>query len=167
MSFDKQRIEELGWGYDLDGGGYAFEEPEDGPLADGETLTYDGDYDYFPCVTEGLNSSVNVAFVAWRPYDYDEDFVWPNPIPGEWDDGSVYRVESTGWLNTTDRDCSWCEGTGEYIPDREDEGTEHVKECPRCEGSGYVESAGGIFAVYVLGEPDELEQLAQVGKEKR
>lgn len=167
MSFTKQCIEELGYGYGLDGGGYCFEVPEDGPLADGSTLTYDGDFDYFPEVMEGLNRRIDTVFVAWRPYDLTEGYVWPNPIPSEWDDGSVYRVESTGWLNTTDRDCGWCEGTGEYVPAQEDEGTEHVEECPRCEGSGYVESVGGIFAVYVLGDPDELEQLAQVGREER
>ena len=166
MTFTKQRIEELGQGYGLDGAGYGFAQPEDGPLADGNTLTYDDDFDYFPMVVEGLDSLPSCVFVAWRPYCYDEDFVWPDKLPSAWDDGDVYRVDQTGWLNTTERECTWCEATGEYKPAQEDEGTEHVEECPRCEGMGYLECAGGIFAVYVLGEPDELEQLANLANEE-
>lgn len=154
-----ERIEELGNGYDLDAGGYAFERLEDdSPLHRlGTVLAFDGDWDYFPCVVDGremLALSVPVTF--WRPCGYDTD--WPETVPAPWD-GEVYRKAMTGTLHVTERECIWCGAKGKV---EVKEGGEFL-ECTRCEGIGYVMAEGGDFAVYGVVDASDLELLAAVG----
>lgn len=145
--YTRERIEELGRGYDLDGGGYAFEEPEEElrELLPSGALVYDGDWEYFPGFVEDYGHSC--PFFVFLPHCSSATF--PSELPSEWRE-SRYYADRRGILYTTERDCSWCDGEGE----------ETFEECPRCEGTGLVESAGGLWCLYVLRDIPELELLA-------
>lgn len=153
MPWTPSRLVELGRGYNLDGAGYAFEpaDQDDYPaLAEMDALVYEGDWEYFPLVFSGKEmEELDCPFVAWLPYDFG-DVEWPKSMPSPWSEHQ-YVIVHTGWLNTTERTCTWCEGAGE--------------ECTRCEGMGVVESAGGTVAVYALKDPEPLEVIAEAARD--
>lgn len=154
-----ERLEELGKGYGLDGGGYAFVRPDaDSPLRDlGGVVVFDGDWGYFPGVVDGREMlELSVPFIAWRPWSYGTP--WPETVPSPWD-GEVYRKALTGTLFESDRECPMCEAEGMVL--EEEDGK--FLECTHCGGTGYVTAEGGDYAVYGLVDASDLEQLAAVG----
>lgn len=145
-------------GYDLDGGGYAF---EPSPHFDEHTCVWnDPDCDYFP-IGDDMRCAISgeMSEVHFRPFMGEPEGGWPESYHDK--DGDRWELIGQGRLYTTDRDCN-CHGkpdpeglagvgwtfTGDAYndPARPD--------CHRCEGDGYVESPGGAFAVYVMRDAD-------------
>ena len=157
--FTDKRIEEIGQGYDLDGGGYEFTRPDkDSPLNKiGRVLVYDGDWDYFPGVVDGREMlALSCPLCVFNPFHWGDPTPWPRTMPAPWV-GDVYVLKMEGTLRESEHECSWCEATGKCQL-TEDETV--LTECERCEGSGYMTAAGGDYAVYGIEDADDLEVLA-------
>ena len=154
--YTQQELDSLGVGYGLDETEYAFVEPDEGSplLKIVGVVTYDDDWGYFPSTVDGREMlKLSVPFFAWQPRAVEEP-EWPKLMLAPWGTDEVYRLEFTGMLLGTDRECMWCDdGT------QTDNETGEVTECTRCEGDGYVDSPGGPFACYSLHDLSELEQL--------
>ena len=159
--FTEARLHELGVGYGLDEGGYAF---ENAPAAVfGPLVAIWGDPD--PCYL-GLGIPVRdwherfCHVFVWSPQGYSAQF----PTTYTDGDGDVMNRQWTGTLFCSDRSCNchghMVEGSGaagepdgpfwEYTGNTMD--APHP-ECSRCEGTGHVVAEGGNWAIYVY-EPE-------------
>jgi len=136
-------LDRLGFGYDLDGGGYSFDRasyPETGDQ--GSIVSIDSGFDYID-TCELIPWDAHVVLFNVGGGDLPKTLTDPDG------DRLVRVVEWTTF--ETDRECD-CYGhdedgewqyTGNYSdPPRPD--------CHRCDGDGYVVSGGGSWAAYVL-----------------
>lgn len=153
--FSPERLTQLGYAYDLDCGGYEWENVTDGPLASLACVVWDDPdldhvigYDAIP--REHRHGSC--ALLALAPNSgHWAATVWPERIP--YDDECDRVLVASGHLYETDHECM-ChgrdnDGEWEYTGDASD--APHPG-CQRCDGDGYVTSDGGEWAFYVLEE---------------
>ena len=162
-NYTPERLAELSAGYGLDGGGYSFEQAPD--ALPGCVVWDRPDEDYVPWVNDikrvkrsGYSSTGEMdsriyAFLPCGPYGAPSDFAWPKSYV----DGTMtYTLQGSGSLQETDRECG-CNGR----PDPDNGAAGHGPweytgssldpahpSCPRCEGSGFITSDGGLWAVY-------------------
>lgn len=168
MKWTKERIEEISAGYDLDGGGYSFEEIDlDG--VSGALQWDDPDPDYVPWVRDVEMAASDIPGYGFSSWDcpvyvfapFDHQVTWP----AIWtdDDGDRFLLRGSGLLLDTDHEC-YCE-------------PEHRKETECGESScgrpgcidGYLESAGGSWALYTMETDAEcfaelLKEAAELGR---
>ena len=181
--FTEKRLTGLGYGYNLDCGGYAFENAHNLP---GVVVDDSGELsDYFD---HGLYDLL-LLNVGSHAFAEDADGL-PRIYRAE--SGSRYRRVFRGQLNGSDRGCH-CSGclsdaydampmtedeikraidAGAKIdPDRDPEDpitgwlfsgdydpeTPAYPLCPRCEGTGYVDSPGGSVGLYEYDRPRAVE----------
>jgi hypothetical protein len=169
-------INKLNFGYDLDCGGYSFEEAPEGLRGLGCFVWDDPDPDSVPWVRDGVDYYAHSCPVyAFAPQDgHFRATEWPEtyeegehvPVYDEDDNHIGFEREyvrkriADGSLQTTDRDCH-CHG--KWVSDDDDPQKQKWEftgncmdkpfpQCDRCEGDGYVESQGGEWALYVLVE---------------
>ena len=182
-----ERLEQLSIGYDLDGGGYAFEEAYEG-IGSGVVMWADPDWDYLPFERPQDYYSLSCPLIAFAPgglHDFPDEF--------DDEDGDTYFKVAEFTCYGSDRECrchgklvEWTGAAGE--PDKPVRGQtaivwvcdhdvkvdpdtpkdsdlyfEHTgntsdapyPDCNRCEGSGYVDSEGGTWALYAIKPDDE------------
>lgn len=155
-----EAIKRANYGYDLDGGGYSFEEAP--PTLGGAVIVWtDPDLDYLGLSDVmpgrdfyGLSCPV-FAFAPnsghFRPYDFRRTYK---------DGDDTYVRICHGDFTETDRECH-CHG--KWGPDgweaTGDTSDDPHPECERCEGDGYVVSPGGEWAIYALEEEDDGDEL--------
>lgn len=148
-------LKQLSIGYDLDGGGYEFEAAPDalGPCV---AVWTDPDFDYLPIERPRGYYSLSLPMFALAPnsghfrrHEFPQSFIDS--------DGDTYRLVSSGVLYGSDRDCH-CHGmadvsgawfyTGNYMDGAD-------PNCERCDGTGYIDSAGGEWALYALADDED------------
>lgn len=178
--FTKERLTELGYGYNLDCGGYAFENAHNLP---GVVVDDSGELsDYFD---HGLYDLL-LLNVGSHTFDEDADGL-PRIYRAE--SGSRYRRVFRGQLNGSDRECH-CGGCLSDAYDATDMTEEEISTalaagaaidpnleaddpitgwlwsgdsnapypfCPRCEGNGYVDRPGGSVGLYEYDSPRRIE----------
>lgn len=153
MTYSAERLEELSRGYDLDGGGYSFENPSIPELAEASAVVWeDPSTEYVPWIHDGVDyDALDCPVYAFRPLGcYCSPEEWPETFESE---GTLYRKVSEGWLHETDRDCWACDSSGTW----EDEDTGERHSCGRCgDGEGILTSDGGVWALYAI-DQDALE----------
>ena len=172
----EKRLTEIGYGYDLDCGGYAFENAHNlsGVVSDdsGEL----GDY---------FDRSYDLLLLDVGNHAYSED---ADGLPSLYRaaDGSRYRRVFRGQLTGSDRECH-CSGClsdapdampmapaqlfdalinhgAQLDPNNDGQATGWLWSgvcdpdsaypfCPRCEGTGYVDSPGGSVGLYEFDSP--------------
>lgn len=177
MGFSDERLAELGYGYDLDGGGYAFENASglDGVVQD-DSGTLAGYFD---------SPDHDLALFSVGGFD-DLPAVYRT-------EDSRYRRVFRGTLNGSDRPCG-CSGclsdspdampldraeiasaidAGAALdPDNDGPATGWVwsgdldpdnafPHCPRCDGDGYVDSEGGEVGLYRLADLDGGDRIVR------
>lgn len=161
--FTPERIEEINIGHDLDLGGYEYENVRDGWArifaAAGITGVLEIDADTFGGEVMGSSRdffginihSLNLPVVLFEPgANIGRDVSWPETLPDEQTPGhhpDTYVLVNHGVLNEYEHDC---------ICSEEPVDTER-ENCPRCEGTGYVEHVGGRWALYKWVEGEEME----------
>ena len=125
------RVEEIGNGYEADGGGYQFEQSETFP---GSLIDESGEI-----LGEYTESCVGDTIV-FTPFEYD--VTWCPIVLDLENEGMIYVLKESGKLRGSDRECRDCA----YIAGMENGET---GPCSRagCE-DGYLESVGGCYAVY-------------------
>jgi len=170
---DARYLETLSIGYGLDGGGYAFERPDPAlGLPSGSVIWDDPDFDYIlgsdMVPHDNRGDTLLFAFLPHVHLYSDDPSPFPATLAGPWED-TEYRQVCAGYLCDTDRECN-CHGkreetsgaAGEPTPDVDGMGwfyTGNVMDdpnpdCERCEGYGYVDSAGGMWAIYAVVDTD-------------
>ena len=145
MTWTDKRINEVGYGYNLDCGGYAFERTEMPGLE--HSLILDS----------GLNYVLPYAGDSVREHD-----VWMVAFDvGEWQDGTLPEETTDPDGDTlvciarwhtfeSEQECG-CHGNPtedggfEFSGDPSDQ---PYPECPRCHGDGFITSDGGQWAAY-------------------
>ena len=180
--FTEKRLIELGYGYDLDCGGYAFENAHSLP---GVVADDSGELsDYFE------HASYDLLLLNVGAYAFSED---DDGLPRLYRtaDGSRYRRVFRGQLRGSDRSCN-CSGCisddHDAMPMSEDEIKQALNSgasidldrepsapikgwlfsgacdpdsayplCERCEGTGYVDSVGGSVGLYEADRPRAVE----------
>ena len=109
MTIEKSQIEGLNYGYDLDGGGYTFEQP---PKCFGDTCVMweDPDRDYLgiqDCTPNWYSQDCPVFLFA--PHDWhSEEYEFPETYTSD-DGDSVFHKVYEGRMNATDHECH-CHG---------------------------------------------------------
>ena len=180
--FTEKRLVEFGYGYDLDGGGYAFENAHNLP---GVVSDDSGELrDYFDHGTYDLL----LLSVGNHAFSEDDDGL---PSLYRAADGTRYRRVFRGQLHGSDRECH-CSGCLSDAGDAMDMDADEIKRaidaganidadrdadeplkgwlwsgdcdpdsaypfCPRCEGTGYVDSPGGSVGLYEYDTPRVVE----------
>jgi len=153
-------IRQLNNGYDLDGGGYTFENPPEGLQGLGCFIWDDPDPDCVPWIRDGVDYwKYGLHVYAFAPQDgHFRETEWPaSYVEDEW----TRKLIAHGSLATTDRECH-CHGKWVQDDDPQKqkwEFTGNVKDspwpsCDRCDGDGYVVSQGGEWALYALSDDD-------------
>ncbi len=193
---DKQALQALTYGYNLDGGGYEFENPPK-LFGDSVAMLDDPDLDYIV----GHEAVPNFNELSCPQLMLAPNYGFGNvelPLMFTDADGDIMSQVATGYLNTTEREChchgrlvpwtgaagepktpvgplgaSWV-NTGEAIIDimamgdiaggsyfehTGDTGDKPYPLCHRCEGDGYVDSPGGVWAVYAVDEDGDAKQI--------
>ena len=99
----KERLDEINYGYDMDCGGYSFEEAEGFNDLPPGTLVAEGDFGEYvgaremAMLHEVCDEDLTVFFTPCNDW-----ITWPNTLEGEC---IVLKLVSTGFLNETDHDC--------------------------------------------------------------
>ncbi len=173
MTFTDEQIKQIGYGYDLDCGGYEFERVE----GNDDVLHEDGDK-----LGEYTGRYGDGSFLRFAPFRFGEH---ANALFDA--DGTVSVKIASGVLDTTEHEChchgklvEWTGAAGEpteplgevFLKCCKDNGFvvptgpltfEHTGDssdlpypnCPRCEGYGHLESAGGSWALYEYQDAEE------------
>ena len=192
---NRKRITELNCGYNLDDGGYSFENPPKGLKGLACVVWEDPDPDTVPwCTGDDSRSSrhdfygLSCPLYAFAPNSgHFAATEWPKSY--KTNDGMMVLIRD-GRLSSSDRDChchgkleEWTGAAGE--PDKPIGQTKHIRwlslglvnakhytgtkpkffweftgdssdkphpDCKRCDGTGYVTSDGGEWALYALKE---------------
>lgn len=132
------------YGYDLDGGGYAFERTNI-PGLEGDVLMWDDpDPDYFPFGTDETEGGFYRHSLVTLYVDIGVAEQWPESFETGY--GTMVRL-SVGCVYDSEHECL-CRGWN-------GEDDEPHPDCERCEGEGYLDSPGGTFAWYGLKEEEE------------
>ncbi len=162
--FTQERIDEISAGYDLDGGGYAFEEIRLPGMA--YMLQWeDPELSLLPWMNDCPHPKGEPnSFYQWSCPVY---VFGPESSGEQWpeegwrdSDGDAYILRGHGMLQGSDRTChcegkSWCSECSKLV-----DGTRCVDcgsptaECQRCE-DGYLDSPGGAWALYSIESEDE------------
>jgi hypothetical protein len=166
--YSEQRLKELSWGYGLDGGGYEFENSTWENLeVIGAVVWESPDPDYVPWVYNLGDKRFHdiscpiYAFIPQSGFGCERE--WPQRLGEDDPESYQYRLVATGMVQETDRECD-CHG--KWVPEDNDfwkaswqlsgsPGDDPHPKCPRCEGSGYVNSSAGQWAVYEEFEVEE------------
>ena len=125
--FSKERLQQLTYGYDLDGGGYAFENPPPThPLADCACVVWDDpDLDYIIGSDFIRITDYSCPVLAFAPNTgYFPATVWPEGWTDE-DGDEVVRI-AEGQLHETDHQCN-CHGKLELWTGAAGEPTEPLR----------------------------------------
>lgn len=176
----KKWLQEVSYGYGLDGGGYEFEypDPRQFPVllkaVPAALLWDDPDPDYVPWIYDASGSQFDHYGLTCPIYVFDPHVGFGGSEP-EWpkricclDDPETdhYRLVGTGRLAESERDCDchghWCVNEDDLwkaqwaMGERDSEGNMHAHpKCPRCEGDAYVTSHGGYWALYSMEVEDD------------
>ncbi|MCP3885120.1 MAG: hypothetical protein GY700_06530 [Propionibacteriaceae bacterium] len=140
-SYTAERLAEVSRGYDLDGGGYDFENPSQPQLQHIGAMTWtDPDLGYWPVPDEmHRDHRGDTLLLAFRPLQYFEQAPKFPRVIADSDDECImwYRKVSEGACFESEREC--------YCQDHNDDG------CERC-CDGLVVSEAGAWAIYVWEE---------------
>jgi hypothetical protein len=145
--FERAELERLGFGYDLDCGGYEFENPEGHPELRGlGVVIWDSiDPDYVPWVLDDCDFySLSCPIYVFHPYEHG----FGSALEGEWpiqittDNGWVWDLISHGALNETDRDCH-CHGKKQCPNCEQEVPYDDASFCPAC-GTAYLDEHGKL-----------------------
>jgi hypothetical protein len=148
--YSPERLEQLNFGYDLDGGGYSFENTTHKGLEG--CVVLDSGLEY---VLGESNPAADrdCVFLAFRPCGVYASLSteWPETLESDYEEEPFELLES-GVLYETDHECN-CHGIESDETHVGWEFTGNVSDkpwpkCNRCDGEGYVLSEGGEWALY-------------------